>query len=60
MLVVVASKKKYQYLVNNLCLSVSLCMESNAPLQIGVHHSPQDFLKIPKESSISIRDNGCG
>ena len=60
MLVVVASKKKYDCLVYNFFLPVGLWMESNAPLQFGVHHSPQAFPKLPKESSISIRDNGCG
>jgi hypothetical protein len=39
--------------------SVGLWMESSAPLQFGVHHSPQACPKLPKESIFSIRDNGC-
>jgi hypothetical protein len=35
-------------------------MKISAPIQFYVHHSPQASPKIPKELSISIRDNRCG
>jgi hypothetical protein len=46
--------------VNNFFLTVTLWMEICTPLQLGVHHSPQTCPKLSKESSILIRDNGCG
>jgi hypothetical protein len=60
MLVALTSKQKYHCSVNNLYLTVGLWMESRTPLQLGVHHSPRTCPKLSMESSISIRDNGCG
>ena len=60
MLAAVTLKKMCRCLVNNLCLTIDLWMESHNPLQLGVNHSPQTCPKLSKESSISIRDDGHG
>jgi len=54
------SEKMNHCFVNYLYLSFGLWMESNTPLQDGVHHSPKYYRKLSKESSVSIRDNGRG
>jgi hypothetical protein len=60
MFAAVALKQMNHYLVYNPYLAIGLWMESDTSLHVSIHHCPQDFPKISKESSVLIRDNGCG